>query len=413
MTDFPRKGSPCSCRAYFCWPDSLPPPLPELTITPGLALLLLAVLVQLGYAGYYFLPFARRPAEAPADQPGPDTEPVSVIVCARNEADNLRELLPLLLAQDYAAGFEIVLIDDRSTDETPLLAQQYVQLYPHKFRLVTVRAPPPGLAPKKYALTLGIRAARHARLLFTDADCRPASPQWLRLMQRGFSPQGGDRESAGADLVLGFSPYAARPGLLNQLIRYETLLTGAQYLSFAWRGQPYMGVGRNLAYTRAAFEATKGFASHLKQLSGDDDLFVQAAVKRGLRVAVVADGPAQASSWPAETWAAWWRQKRRHLSAGPAYPLADRLRLGLFLSANMAYYCGLLGLVLSAQNWVTLTLVGIFRTLVILAVYRRLNRRLQAGRPPLVLLPLLDFLYFISYLALGISLFFSRRLQWK
>lgn len=383
-------------------------------MSPGLALLLLAVLVQLGYAGYYFLPFALRPAEAPAGQPGPDTEPVSLVVCARNELANLRELLPLLLAQDYAAGFEIVLIDDRSTDGTPLLAQQFAQHYPETIRLVTVRETPAGLAPKKYALTLGIRAARHARLLFTDADCRPAGPQWLRLMQRGFSPAGGGRElEKAADLVLGFSPYAARPGLLNQLIRYETLLTGAQYLSFAWRGRPYMGVGRNLAYTRAAFETTNGFASHAGQLSGDDDLWVQAAVGRGLRVAVVADPAAQTISRPAETWAAWWRQKRRHLSAGATYPLADRLRLGIFLSANVGYYFGLFGLLLFAQNWVTLTLVWIFRTLTMMAVYSRLNYRLQAGRHPPVLMPFLDFLYFITYIALGLSLLFSRRLQWK
>ena len=135
-------------------------------------------------------------------------------------------------------------------------------------------------------------------MLFTDADCIPATNQWLRLMQRGFVPAAG---RPAPSLVLGFSAYTVAPGFLNQLIRYETLLTAAQYLSFAWRGRPYMGVGRNLAYTRACFAATKGFASHIRRLSGDDDLLVQDAVRQGQRAAVVADPAAHTRSAPAAT----------------------------------------------------------------------------------------------------------------
>jgi cellulose synthase/poly-beta-1,6-N-acetylglucosamine synthase-like glycosyltransferase len=318
-------------------------------------LLLACVLVQLFYAVYYFWPFARRPAEAPADAPGPDAEPVSMVVCARNELEHLRRLLPLLLQQDYPAGFEVVLIDDRSHDETQLYAQQLAQYYPDRFRLVTVDRTPEGFAPKKYALTLGIKAARHPKLLFTDADCIPATNQWLRLMQRGFATP--------ADIVLGFSAYDEAPGFLNKLIRFETLLTAAQYLSFAWRGQPYMGVGRNLAYTRACFNATKGFASHIRQLSGDDDLLVQDAVRLGRRVAVVADASAHTISEPPATWSAWWRQKRRHLSAGRSYRFADRVRIGIFLTANLLFYFTTIELVFFRENWVPLITVWLVRTL--------------------------------------------------
>ena len=369
------------------------------------------VLVQLFYAAYFFWPFARRAPEAPADAPGsspagPDAEPVSIVVCARNELDNLRRLLPMLLKQDYPAAFEIVLIDDRSEDDTYLYAQQLAQYYPTTVRLVTVDRTPDGFAPKKYALTLGIKAARYPRLLFTDADCIPATNQWLRLMQRGLARGGG------ADVVLGFSAYTAAPGFLNQLVRYETLLTAAQYLSFAWRGWAYMGVGRNLAYTRACFTATKGFASHIRQLSGDDDLLVQDAVRQGQRVAVVADPGAHTLSAPAETWAAWWRQKRRHLSAGRAYRYADRLRIGTFVLANTLFYLATIALVFSPNNWVPLVVVWVLRTLFVSAVYARLSRRLD--QPVTVgLLPVLDVVYFVQYLALGASLFFNRTLRWK
>ncbi|SFQ61028.1 Glycosyltransferase, catalytic subunit of cellulose synthase and poly-beta-1,6-N-acetylglucosamine synthase [Hymenobacter arizonensis] len=367
------------------------------------------MVVQLFYAAYFFWPFAGRAPEAPADAPGPDTEPVSIIVCARNELPNLRCLLPLLLKQDYPAGFEVILIDDRSEDDTYLYAQQLAQYYHEKVRLVSVARTPRGFAPKKYALTLGVKTARYPRMLFTDADCIPATDQWLRLMQRGFAQAG--RKPA-ADLVVGFSAYAEAPGFLNQLIRFETLLTAAQYLSFAWRGWPYMGVGRNLAYTRACFTATKGYASHIRQLSGDDDLLVQDAVRQGQQVAVVADPAAHTLSEPAATWAVWWHQKRRHLSAGRAYRLADRLRVGTFLAANMLFYLAVVVLVFSPNNWIPLAVVCTLRTLFVSAVYARLSRRLQQS-VIVGLLPVLDLVYFFQYLALGISLFLNRTLRWK
>jgi glycosyltransferase involved in cell wall biosynthesis len=377
--------------------------------SPVFWLLLACMLVQLFYAAYYFWPFASRPAEEAADEPGADTEPVSIVVCARNELDNLRRLLPLLLQQDYPAGFEIVLIDDRSRDDTLLYAQQLAQYYPDRFRLVTVDRTPEGFSPKKYALTLGIKAARHAHLLFTDADCIPATNQWVRLMQRGFA-QGGRQPQA--EVVLGFSAYTEAPGFLNKLIRYETLLTAAQYLSFAWRGRPYMGVGRNLAYTRGCFQATKGFASHIRLLSGDDDLLVQDAVQQRQRVAVVAEASAHTLSEPASSWGAWWQQKRRHLSAGRRYRLADRFRIGMFIMANALFYFTTIGLLFFRENWVPLVMVWVVRTLFVSAVYARLSRRLHQPLP-VALLPLLDVVYFFQYIALGISLFLNRTFQWK
>jgi cellulose synthase/poly-beta-1,6-N-acetylglucosamine synthase-like glycosyltransferase len=401
-----RKDTRPFCAPYFCRLIRIPVLLlPYIPTSPFFWLLLACVLVQLFYAAYFFWPFASRASEAASNEPGPDTEPVSVVVCARNELDNLRRLLPLLLQQDYPAGFEIVLIDDRSHDDTYLYAQQLAQYYPEKFRLVTVTGTPAGFAPKKYALTLGIKATRHARLLFTDADCIPATNQWLRLMQRGFT-------NNSADMVVGFSAYTEAPGFLNKLIRYETLLTAAQYLSFAWRGWAYMGVGRNLAYTRACFTATKGFASHIRQLSGDDDLMVQDAVRAGQRVAVVAEPSAHTLSEPAATFAVWWHQKRRHLSAGRAYRFADRLRVGTFIVANMLFYLATVVLVFSPNNWVPLAVVWVLRTLFVSAVYARLSRRLD--QPVTVgLLPVLDAVYFVQYLALGISLFLNRTLRWK
>ncbi|WP_375438038.1 glycosyltransferase, partial [uncultured Hymenobacter sp.] len=336
-----------------------------LSYSPAVWLLLVTVLVQLFYAAYYFLPFANRPPEPEPD--ATQAQPLSVVVCAHNELANLRRLLPLLLQQNYPAGFEIVLVDDRSTDDSLLYLQQLTQYYPH-VRLVAVAQTPQGFAPKKYALTLGIKAARHSQLLFTDADCIPATNQWLLAMQAGFQRP--------ADLVVGYSAYTAEPGFLNKLIRFETLVTGAQYLSFAWRGKPYMGVGRNLAYSQDVFRATRGFASHIRSLSGDDDLLVQDAVAQGQRVAVVADSVAHTLSEPTHNWTGWWRQKRRHLSAGRSYRAADRWRIGNFIGSNVLFYSISLTLLFFPSDWIPLAGLWALRTALVSGTYLRLSRRL-------------------------------------
>lgn len=367
---------------------------------------MLSVLVQLAYAAYYFWPFAlRRPAEEVEPAPAHEqAHPVSIVVAARNALEPLRQLLPRLLEQDYAR-FEVVLVDDRSDDDTGLYAQQLTQYYPH-VRLVTVGRTPEGLSPKKYALTLGIKVARYPYLLFTDADCLPASNQWLRHMARGFDQ--------GADLVLGYSPHADTGSLLNRLIRYETLLTGLQYLSFAERGQPYMGVGRNLAYSRETFFATKGFASHIRALSGDDDLLVQDAVQLGRHAAVVTAAAAQTVSQAPDTWGQWWRQKRRHLSAGPRYRFSDRVRIGTFILANGLFYVGsLAAIVMPEPEWVALAAVWALRTSSVVATYAQASRRLH-DRQPWWLFPVLDAGYFFAYSLLTASLVLNRNpSRWK
>ncbi|GAA4372748.1 glycosyltransferase [Hymenobacter koreensis] len=368
-------------------------------------MLLATVVVQLAYMAYYFWPFAAK--RSPDAEPAPTHEqqhPVSVIVAARNALEHLRHLMPILLTQEYAE-FEIILVDDRSDDDTGLYAQQLTQYYPN-VRLVTVGSTPEGLAPKKYALTLGIKVARYPYLLFTDADCVPTTNQWLRHMARGFG--------SGADIVLGYGPYDEAPGLLNKLVRYETLLTGLQYLSFAERGNPYMGVGRNLAYTKATFLATKGFASHIRSLSGDDDLLVQDAVALGKRAAVVTHPAAQSVSEAPASWSQWWRQKRRHMSAGSKYRATDKARIGTFMLANGLFYLTTLGaLFFSPVDWVPLAIAWFVRTSAILATYAGASRRLN-DRQSVALLPVLDATYFLAYFLLTASLVLYRKpSRWK
>jgi cellulose synthase/poly-beta-1,6-N-acetylglucosamine synthase-like glycosyltransferase len=287
--------------------------------------------IQLGSLLVLFV----RPAFRVVEPPAPPTTPVlgvTIVVCAHNEHDNLLELLPMLTAQDYPL-YEVLVMDDRSTDFSNVLLDEMTALLPN-LRQIRIDVEAAHVTPKKYALTIALKKATYPVVLLTDADCRPASDQWLAGMVAPLR----HKET---ELVLGVSPYERRPGLLNFLIRSETLFTATQYLSMALTGAPYMGVGRNLLYRKELFFRHKGFYSHMRVWGGDDDLFVNEAATRH-NVAVVMHPDTFTTSAPKTTWATWRQQKQRHLRVGRLYKTADKMRLGILTASHVLTW--LLGL---------------------------------------------------------------------
>jgi glycosyltransferase involved in cell wall biosynthesis len=372
-----------------------------LTFSPANVLFLLlaiTVLVQFFYAFYYFLGLAFYKKHLAVEMPG---FPVSVVVCAHNEHDNLLQLIPRLLKQDYPE-FELMLIDDRSTDQTGSYLQQITQVFPHA-RLISIKQTPAGFNPKKYALSLGIKTAKHEHLLFTDADCVPLSNRWIAEMMKGYRN--------GAEIVLGYGRYEKHKNLLGQLIHFETLLSAIQYLSFAIKGKPYMGVGRNLSYTKTCFYRNKGFASHIRSTGGDDDLFVRDAAANS-KVEVIIGKDSQTESKPKTTFQEWWQQKRRHLSAGKKYKFADWLRIGSFILANIFFYVLSVVLLILQTDLRLLGIIYAVRCLVIFTVYYQAAGNLKE-RLAVLLIPLLDLIYFVNYVLLSASVLMFKKIAWK
>lgn len=284
--------------------------------------------------------------------------PVSVIICARNEEANLRANLPLVLEQDYP-DFEVIVVDDASTDGTADLLRDFRQQYPH-LRTSSIKPNVHISKGKKLALTVGIKAARHEWILLTDADCRPAGRQWLSLMQRNFSGDTG--------IVLGYGGYRRRRGLLNLVIRYDAFFIALQYFGFALAGLPYMGVGRNLAYRREIFFRNKGFASHYDLASGDDDLFIN-EVARNEPVRIEIRAEAHTISDPKRSWRDWYYQKRRHLTTGPRYRPATKFLLGTEIISRLLFYASfvyLLALQVMLPLVIAIFLVRMFSTILVI-----------------------------------------------
>lgn len=260
---------------------------------------------------------------------------LSVIICAKNEENNLSHNMPVILQQRYGnrsedaeKNYEVIVVNDNSEDDTLFYLQHIKPGYPH-FRFINLTQVAKGIPGKKYPLTVGIKGAIHDIIVLTDADCRPADRNWLYHIGRGFK---GEKE-----IVLGYGAYERRPGLLNRMIRFETFFSGLQFLSFALAGIPYMGVGRNLAYKKELFFRHKGFVSHLNIPSGDDDLFINKAANRR-NTTVVLHKEAITYSRPKEKWGEWYRQKTRHVSTGRHYKLYHQFLLGLFSLSLFLYY---------------------------------------------------------------------------
>ncbi len=266
--------------------------------------------------------------------------PVSVIICAKDEAQNLKKNLPKIYNQDYSE-YEVVLIDDCSIDDTYEVMREFEQKYSYKTRLVKVNFNDDERlrGNKKYALTLGIKAAKYNHLLFTDADCRPKSKLWIQHMAQQFNNQ--------KQLVLGYGKYRYHKGFLNKLIRYETVQTALQYFSYALKGIPYMGVGRNLAYTKDLFMENNGFYKHLDVLSGDDDLFVNETATAD-NTAICLHPESFTISNPKQRFNSYILQKRRHISTAKYYKTKHKLLLSWYYTSLSGFWVTV-GLLLAIQ----------------------------------------------------------------
>ena len=282
------------------------------------------VCIQVVFYGIVFGSFAfHKPI-----QTTPNTLPVSVLICAKNEAKNLVSFLPSILNQDYP-NFQVVLINDASSDNSLEIMESFAEQHTN-IKIVNVRNTEAFWGKKKYALTLGIKAAKYEHLLLTDADCQPVSELWISEMTAHFSEKN--------TIVLGYGAYnKIKKSVLNKIIRYETLLTAIQYFSFAKIGIPFMGVGRNLAYNRSEFFKTNGFINHIDIRSGDDDLFInEAATSQNTNLCFTPNS--FTSSIPKTTLQSWYRQKRRHVSTAKKYKPLHKYLLGLFYSSQLLFW---------------------------------------------------------------------------
>lgn len=330
-----------------------------------------------------------------------DYEAVSVIVCARDAHEYLLDLIPAILSQDYP-DFELVIVNDCSQDDTEEYLKDLARVNP-KINVVNLTQSLNFFHGKKFPLSMGIKSAKHDLLLLTDADCFPTTNQWIKEMVGAYSKD--------TEIVVGYGPYIERKGLLNKLIRFDTLYIAMQYLSLALAKKPYMGVGRNLSYRKSTFLRNKGFTSHYNIPSGDDDLFIsQVANKTNTRISV--DAVNRVESEPKKTWATWIRQKKRHYSTGTKYKPYINFILGSLLCSRLVYYPTFISLFflphafnISYGNIYYYIILGIFALLHYISmfiIYHKSAKQLGEKHLGLAFVPFYDCFFMIFTTILGI-----------
>lgn len=309
--------------------------------------------------------------------------PVSIIIAARNESENLHKFLPFILEQDYPK-FEVIVVNHQSIDDSQYVLNALERQYPH-LKTVKVEKNQHLKYGKKLPLTLGIKKAAYEHLLFTDADCKPSSDQWIKSMVGNFNQK--------KKIVLGYGPYEKTSGLLNFLIRFDTAWIAMNYMSMAKTGIPYMGIGRNLAYTQEVFDSVNGFKSHYALSSGDDDLFIQEAAKNKNYTINIAPESYCYSPAPS-TWKSWFDQKSRHYTTSGRYKVIKKLMLGIYPLSLILLNISFVILLLDPNFfWITLAsylLLLIIKWIILGRAMKRLNEK-----GFIVFMPLMDIAYAI------------------
>jgi glycosyltransferase involved in cell wall biosynthesis len=326
--------------------------------------------------------------------------PVSIVVAAKNETENLKKHIPLWLEQQYPQ-FEIVIADDGSTDGTSEWLAPLAKDNP-RLRYVLLDSEYVKMHGKKIALTLGFKAAQYNHFILTDADCAPSSALWLQKMAIPFSQ--------GTDLVIGAAPLYKIKGFLGQLVSFESLLISLQYLGRSLAGKTYMGVGRNMGYTRKLYDSVSGFSSHHHIPAGDDDLFVQSVTDLA-KVSTVIDEDAYTWSSPKLTFKEYLRQKNRHLWVGKFYQSQWKQRLAVLPMAEFVFWTSVIIWFFTTAWWVY-PLTALLLKLIPEWIVIGLKSKLLKQGPPIVLYPFWNFFHTFWYLFIGTKAFFSKKPIW-
>lgn len=350
-----------------------------------------ALLVQL----FYYLFFYLRIAFFKVKDKKNEQFPVSVIICAKDEAKNLDNFLPSVLEQNYPE-FEVIVVNDGSEDETEDVLKRLDNKYKHLY-VTTIPKNNNFRQGKKLAVTIGLKAAKNEWVLLTDADCKPVSKNWISKMQANFNKN--------TDIVLGYGAYSKQKGFLNKLIRFDSLFIAMQYFTFAKAGMPYMGVGRNLAYRKSVFFKNKGFASHLKIKSGDDDLFVnKIANKKNTAIELSPESFTQ--SVPETKFISWYYQKKRHLTTGRYYKFKHKFVLGLEILSRLLFYTSFITGLIYTNLWIYFAIGFLIRFLLQLIIFYAASVKLKESNVFYFgiifdfILPLINFIIILSNIRL-------------
>lgn len=349
------------------------------------------VAVQCYYYLYYFTAIPKYTATVNEKS----NQAVSVIIAVQNEEENLKHFLPLILSQSFE-NYEVVVVNNHSTDSTMHVLQALKNDRLKVFDYTEQQG-------KKAAIQFGIEKASYDYFVFTDADCKVTSSDWLRLMVANFNNS--------KEIVVGYAGFFKEKGFLNRLIRYESFLNALQSFSFAIKGVGYTAVGRNMGYTREIYKRSNAFRNHAQLRSGDDDLIVNEMASAG-NVGVILNPSAHTYTKAESTFSAYFNQRRRQLQAGKVYRTADKLRLALFGATNFQYYFMLIVLLLVEANILLVLSIFLFKQFIQFVVFYLSSKKTKDG-DLIKWIVFIEPIYMFIIAVIGVSTWIRKVDKWK
>ncbi len=233
---------------------------------------------------------------------------ISIIITAKNEAENLRNNLPFILNQDYT-NFQVVVVDNASTDSTNDVLSRFINNYSNLY-VTFIPIDSNTINDRKLALTLGIKAAKHDILLFTEPDTKPLSEKWVYEYAKTFDK--------GKNVVLGCCQLEINKSFFKNYMLYDNMFCGIKYSSMALAKKPYMGIGRNMAFRKHLFFENKGFSSVLNIQDGEDNVFINKIATKE-NTAIVASPNSMVVSNVVDNFSSWRNIKAKYLTTQKYY----------------------------------------------------------------------------------------------
>ena len=228
---------------------------------------------------------------------------VSIVIAAHNEAQRIVPTLKSLEALEYPRDkYEVILVDDASSDETAGIIERYSRRHAH-WKLLRITRDGDFASGKKKALKTGIAQANGEIIFTTDADC-VVPPRWLRYMTAYFEDD--------VHMVLGYSPLKRFRGWLNTVLQFDNLFSAIVAAAPTAWGFPLTSVGRNLAYRKKTYHALGGFDALKNRRSGDDVYLTERFRKKSTGRIVFCPHPETfVETLPPQGFRAFWHQQIR------------------------------------------------------------------------------------------------------
>lgn len=311
---------------------------------------------------------------------------ISIIITAKNEAENLRANLPSILNQDYP-NLQVVVVDNASTDSTNDVLSNFRSNHPNLY-ITYIPINSENVNHKKLALTIGIKAAIHDILLFIEPDTKPLSDQWVYEYAKSFDK--------GADVVLGCCQIKLNKSYFKKHILFDNMFSGIKYVSMTLAKKPYMGVGRNMAYRKNLFFDNKGFSCVLNIEDGEDNVFInRIATKENTTIVISPESMVVSNA--IEDFSSWRRIKTKYLATQKHYRRNATKIFTCELFSRYAFYLLFATLCVIAA-FTPLKVVGLLAVLLFLVRYAvqmvviNKNSAIYNAGKFYFSLPLLDFL---------------------